>query len=110
MVEEIFLFLSWDEVNSAIREIQQRCSKLEKESLELEGAIPVNRLKEVVLIKKRITQLDRELDVINESVRFLKTIPKVGKEAEVVGKKFSELYRSFKKLKKRIEKDFLGEE
>jgi hypothetical protein len=109
MKEGILQFHSWDEVTVAIKEIRDRCKKLEAETEDFEGAIHVKRLKELTMIKKRINQLDREFDVLNEAVRFLKTIPKAGKEAEVVGKKFSDMYKSFKKLKKHIEKEFFSE-
>lgn len=108
-MNSIFQFHSWDEVSEVIREMKDRCEKIEASVQYMPGVIPVNRLKEMILIKKRISQLNNQFEVVEKSVRFLKTIPKVGKEAEAVEKKFNELYKTFKGLRDRIEKDFLGQ-
>ena len=117
-IDNIFQFHSWNEVSEVIREIRDRCSKIEASVQEMRveasvqempGVIPVDRLKEMMLIKKRINQLSRQFEVVDRSVNFLKTVPKAGKEAKAVEKKFNELYKTFKELKERIERDFLGQ-
>ena len=108
-VDSIFQFHSWEEVSEVIREIRERCEKVEASVQEMPGVIPVDKLKEIVLIKKRINQLERQFEVVRKSVDFLKTVPKVGKESEAVEKKFNELYKTFRGLKERIEQDFLGQ-
>lgn len=108
-MDEVFKFHSWDEVSEVIQELRDRCEKVQSSVEEIPNAIPVDRLKEVILIKKRINQLTRQFDVIKKSMSFLKTVPKVGKEAEIVAKKFNELHKTFDDLKNRIEKDLLGE-
>jgi predicted nucleotide-binding protein (sugar kinase/HSP70/actin superfamily) len=107
-MDEIFKFHSWDEVSEVIQELRERCEKVQSSANEIPNAIPVDKLKEVILIKRRIKQLTRQFDAIERSMSFLKTVPKVGKEAEIVAKKFKELHKTFDDLKDRIEKDLLG--
>ena len=92
---------SWDEVRVSINKLRERCARLE-------GAEGIEKGKEVVMVRKKIEELDRHFSTMREAVDFLKTVPKVDKEMVKVDEEFSDLHKKFISLKKEIEKRFLG--
>jgi thiamine kinase-like enzyme len=91
---------SWDEVRVSINELSERCAKLE-------GADGIERSKEIVMVRKKVEELDHHFSTMREAVDFLKTVPKVDKEMAKVDEEFGELHKKFISLKREIEKRFL---
>lgn len=91
---------SWGEVRSSINDLRERCNRLAT----AEG---VERDKEVVLVRKKIEELNIHFATMREAVDFLKTLPKVEEEMAKVDGEFGELHKLFIGLKHEIEKRFL---
>jgi prefoldin subunit 5 len=91
---------SWEEVRVSINELRERCDKLE-------GAEGIEKDKEVVMVRKKVEELDHHFSTMREAVDFLKTVPKVDKEMTSVDEAFSDLHKKFISLKREIEKRFL---
>jgi AmiR/NasT family two-component response regulator len=91
---------SWDEVRLSINDLRERCAKLE-------GAEGIEKDKEIVMVRKKVEELDHHFSTMREAVDFLKTMPKVDKEMVKVDEGFSDLHKRFISLKREIEKRFL---